>query len=57
MGQFYFIKTKDSITADKLRKDGYQELPMESDKYVFVNNKTHLFSDNPNIFYSNKINV
>lgn len=35
-----FIYTSDEETAEKLRELGFQELPKEGNRWMFLNNKT-----------------
>ena len=53
--KMYFIKTSDKETADKLRTEGFQELPMEGNTYVFLNSNSKLSFDAKNVSCSNKL--
>lgn len=57
MSEDIFIKTKDSNTAEELRKIGYTEMPMENMYYVFINDSNKKFESNivGNAIFSNKL--
>lgn len=40
-----FIYTSDEETAEKLRELGFQELPKEGSRWMFLNNKTTFSMD------------
>ena len=40
-----FIYTSDEETAEKLRDLGFQELPKEGNRWMFLNNKTTFSMD------------
>ena len=40
-----FIYTSDEETAEKLRQLGFQELPKEGNRWMFLNNKTTFSMD------------
>lgn len=55
MNKMYFVKTSDKETAEKLRKEGFQELPMEDGRYVFINMGSTANFENKNVEYTNKL--
>ena len=44
--QKHFIATTDEQTAELLRKSGFQELPKDGNRWMFINNGNITFADN-----------
>lgn len=55
--KMYFVKTSDEATAEKLRKEGFQELAKEGNSYVFVNKTTTVSFDQTKVNYTNRLFV
>lgn len=58
MDNKHFICTTDPDTAKMLKKFGYEELPKQGDRWMFLNNKSIVFSsDNMKLHYTNNLSI
>lgn len=54
----HFICTTDPDTAKMLKKLGYEELPRQGNRWMFLNNKSIVFSsDNMKLHYTNNLSI
>lgn len=52
-----FIKTKNKVTYEKLKKDGYEFFFKDGETFVFLNSKEETNLLYPDIVYTNSLEI